>query len=81
MMIHQTYTASNHPKTPPGSHEMSPPAAAALFAATAYHSYTHPGGVGSAKRVLSLVTLTFDPDIRTRTRFLYNASNRQSSLI
>jgi len=76
-IIHQTYTARKRPKTAPGSHETGPSAAAARWLQRAHAMRTHPGV--SASEFLSLATLTFDFDIRTRTRFLYNAPNRQVS--
>jgi len=50
-MIHQTYTARKPPKTPPGSHEIGPSAAAARCLQRAHTIRTHPGGVGSTERV------------------------------
>jgi len=77
-MIHRTYTACKRPKAPPwqasGSHEMGPSAAAARCLQRAHTMRTHPGlsAALSVSAFLSLVTLTFDVDIRTRARFLYN---------
>jgi len=67
------------PKTPPGSHEMGPSAAAVCCLQRAHTIHANPGGALALSAFLSLVTLAFDPQIQTRARFLYSALNSQVS--
>jgi len=70
---------SHRRRTPPGSHEMGPSAAAARCLQRVHTIRTQPGGSGSAKCVFVPGNLDIDLDIRTWARFLCNAPNRQAS--
>jgi len=67
-MIQQTYTARKRPKT--ATKWTRPLLLHAVCSERMPCVGRHPGGIGSAKRVFSLVTLTFDLGIRTRAIFL-----------
>jgi len=78
-MIHQTYSARKSRKHPPAATKWAHPLL--LYAVCRERiPFVHTQGVTAAlSAFLSLVTLTFDPQIQTGARFLYNALNRQVS--
>ena len=69
LSVKQRRTGGRQPKTPPGSHEMDPSAAAARCLQPAHTIRTHPGVSAALSAFLSLVTLTCDLDIHTRRDF------------
>jgi len=64
-MFYETHTARKPPKSRPGSNGMVPSAAARRHLQRARSISSLQVADGSAERVLSLVTLTFDLDLQT----------------